>query len=162
MILVRLSYHSEYLGRQTSVTLLIPKKKIEGGYSYLVLLHPKGGDHTVISRMTSIERYLEEGDLMVAMPDGGTGDYLNDPYLPYEDIMGEELNKKLEHFFCVSKDPNRRYIGGLGEGAKAAEEIYREHMEDYAGFISVLPEGGTWRDYDLALEKKMRQLVYGG
>ncbi len=161
MIHTRLSYHSEHLGRQTSVTILFPEGKPENGYPYVILLHPENGDDTLISRMTSLERYGENTGFAFVMPDGGTGDYLNVPYYPYEEILGKELREKLEHFCKVSKRREDRYIGGFGSGMKAAREICKRHPGDFAGLLELPEENTTWEAYDASLRTALKKRFRG-
>ncbi|MBQ1509198.1 MAG: hypothetical protein IIZ47_07220 [Erysipelotrichaceae bacterium] len=157
MIHTRLSYHSEHLGRQTSVTILFPEEKNENGYPYVILLHPEHGDDTLIARMTSLERYGEGGGLAFVMPDGGTGAYLEAPYYPYEEILGKELREKLEHFCRVSKRSEDRCLGGFGSGMKAAREIFERHPEDYAGLLELPEKENTWEAYDASLKETLEK-----
>ena len=161
MIKARLSYHSEHLGRQTSVTILFPKEGNENGYPYVILLHPKEGDDTLISRMTSLERYGEDGPFAYVMPDGGNGEYLDFPYYPYEEILGRELREKLEHFCKFSKRAEDRYLGGFGSGMKAAEQLYERFPENYAGLLLLNKEENTWEEYDISLKEALKKLFRG-
>lgn len=70
-----LRYFSEALGMQTAANVILPDWRAEGPYHVMFLMHGLSDDHTIWSRRTSIERYVEGLPLIVVMPNGGRGFY---------------------------------------------------------------------------------------
>lgn len=121
MPLARLQYFSEALLKQTSVTLLLPDAKLEAPYVPWLLLHGLSDDDTMWARRTSLERYVEGLSVLVAMPDGGRGFYVDAAEgFAYYTALSQELPEMLARYFPIR---NEWAIGGLSMGGYGSLRI---------------------------------------
>ena len=130
-------FYSKYLAHQTNVCLLIPEcngKEPEGEFPVLYLLHGRGDDCTSYVRNSCIERYAEEHRVLVVLPSGETGFYVDGVNgKRFFSYMTKELPMVMRSWFPVSKDPGRTYITGLSMGAYGALKIGLTYPERFAG-----------------------------
>ena len=81
MALLNVCFHSEILGKQVQMNVVLPQRSIGpigmksidekvDTYPTLYLLHGMSDDYTIWERRTSIERYASERGIAVVMPDG--------------------------------------------------------------------------------------------
>jgi putative tributyrin esterase len=95
-------YFSSVLQKHTAANLILPKQDMPRPYHALLLLHGLSDDHTIWSRRTSVERYVENLPLIVVMPDGGRGFYVDaEQGYAYGSALGEELPRLLEGYFRI-------------------------------------------------------------
>ena len=83
MAVVNLDFYSYELAMNTQATVLLPERRgvpctsREGRpYPVLYLLHGHGQDHTSWLRLTRLENYLQNSDVIVVMPNGSRGCYV--------------------------------------------------------------------------------------
>ena len=69
MALLHVDFYSEVLGRSTHMDAILPGKSSSPHWKTLYLLHGMTDDHRTWQRRTSVERYAEERELAVIMPD---------------------------------------------------------------------------------------------
>ena len=114
MPVARLQYFSQALLKQTAVTLILPDAKLEAPYVPWLLLHGLSDDETIWSRRTSLERYVDGLPVVVAMPDGGRGFYVDAAEgFAYYTALSEELPTMLESYLPLRKE---WAVGGLSMG----------------------------------------------
>lgn len=84
MAVVQLDLYSYELAMNTQITLLLPERRgvphtsRQGQpYPVLYLLHGHGQDHTSWLRLTRLESYLQNTDVVVVMPNGSRGCYVD-------------------------------------------------------------------------------------
>lgn len=78
LALLQVDFYSDTLERGAQFCAVLPDKPIpESGFPTLYLLHGMSDDYTVWTRRTSIERYADERNLAVVMPDTRLGWYTN-------------------------------------------------------------------------------------
>ena len=79
MIKLEFDVHSDYLGSNKEVTVILPNphtwERDREPMKVLYLLHGLGDDHTFWSRRTNIEDFVSDRNLMVVMPDGDVSWY---------------------------------------------------------------------------------------
>ena len=75
MAFCELKYSSPALGKMIAANIILPEGDFKPPFPVFYLLHGLGDDHTVWTRRTSIERYVQNLPLMVVMPDTGRGFY---------------------------------------------------------------------------------------
>ena len=158
MIYSILNYHSEIFGRQTSNTILLPKN-YKDNHPYLIILSPKNSDHSTLMRYTNIERLFEDKDYIIVIPDVSKANYDENDIYDFELIFGEELPKKIEHFYNVSKNKNDHYILGMGIGEKGAKNIFEKY--DNFSKIYTIPENiddDIWDYYSNVLEELIKEI----
>ena len=126
-------FFSESLQMATAMTLILPDPAVKGPYFTLYQLHGLSDDHTIWTRRTSIERYVQGLPLLVVMPDGGRGWYTDaldgDAYESH--IMTDTLGF-VEKFFPVRKNRAGRAIGGLSMGGYGAVKLALKYPKTFA------------------------------
>lgn len=116
MPFARLQYFSNALAKGTSVTLLLPDAAVEPPYVPWLLLHGLSDDDKTWTRRTSLERYVEGLPVVVAMPDGGRGFYV-DADAAYYTALAEELPVMLARYLPLREG---WAVGGLSMGGYGA------------------------------------------
>lgn len=144
---IQCSFYSKTLGFTTNMNICLPQDIThsnggysvpEGGYTTLYLLHGLGDDHTIWSRKCAIDRFAATHNIAIVMPEAGRSFYTDMAYgYPYYTFISEELPKLCESFFPLTKDPSRRFIGGLSMGGYGAMKIGLSHPDQYRGIISL-------------------------
>lgn len=118
MPLARLQYFSAALGKQTAVNLILPEASADAPYVPWLLLHGLSDDETAWARRTSLERYVDGTNVLVAMPDGGRGFYIDaDEGFAFFTALAEELPTMLERYFPLRET---WAVGGLSMGGYGA------------------------------------------
>ncbi len=113
----RLQYFSKALQKQTAVDLILPEASAEPMVPWL-LLHGLSDDETMWARRTSLERYVEGLNVLVAMPDGGRGFYVDAAQgFAYFTALADELPTMLSHYFRLRDE---WAAGGLSMGGYGA------------------------------------------
>jgi putative tributyrin esterase len=134
MPFAELRYFSQALRKQTACNLILPSPELEPPYHVLFLLHGLSDDHTIWSRRTSIERYVEGLPLIVVMPDGGRGFYVDaaEGYA-FGTALGEELPAMVERYF-----PTRRpwCVAGLSMGGYGAIKLALDRPDLFRSAVS--------------------------
>ena len=153
MAFLQLNYHSQVLGMDTGVYIIMPEKSQEIGqkgmsgdvdeFPVLWLLHGRSNDETMWLRKTSIERYVGSLGMMVVMPSVGYSRYQNMKYGPrYYDFMTEELPAFLKKMFPkMSMEREKNYLAGLSMGGGGSMHIGLRNTDKY-GTICMLSTGG--------------------
>ena len=72
MALCEMHFWSPSLQKQAAAMMIVPEGK-PGPWPVLYLLHGLSDDHSMWTRRTSLERYVEQMPLLVVMPDGAIG-----------------------------------------------------------------------------------------
>lgn len=132
-----LRYFSPALQKQTSAVVILPDPLAPKPWSTLYLLHGLSDDHTIWSRRTSIERYVEGTPLVVVMPDGGRGFYCDacEGYA-YGTAIGSELPTFVESIFPVRKERKGRALAGLSMGGYGAFRLALGNPEQFCAASS--------------------------
>lgn len=116
-----LRFFSPALQKQTSAIILLPEPQAPKPWSTLYLLHGLSDDHTIWTRRTSIERYVEGLPLVVVMPDGGRSFYCDAHQgFAYGTAIGSELPRVTESYFPVRREREGRSVAGLSMGGYGA------------------------------------------
>ena len=118
MPLARLQYFSDALGKQTAVNLILPEASADAPFTPWLLLHGLSDDETAWARRTSLERYVEGTNVLVAMPDGGRGFYVDAPEgFAFFTALADELPSMLARYFPLRDE---WAVGGLSMGGYGA------------------------------------------
>ncbi len=138
MAFATIQYFSRSLQKASSVNVVFPDNPdIPRPWSTFYLLHGLSDDHTIWTRRTSIERYVEGLPLVVVMPDGGRGWYTNAQVgYAYEDDLLQDVRGLIERTFPVRAERGGRAIGGLSMGGFGAVKNALKHPELFASVTS--------------------------
>lgn len=130
-----LRYFSNVLGMQTAANVILPSLEQPKPYAVMFLLHGLSDDHTMWSRRTSIERYVENLPLMVVMPNGGRGFYTDaDQGFAYGKAIGEELPQVVRNYFPVTD--HGWAITGLSMGGYGAFRLALRYSDLFRSAVS--------------------------
>ena len=165
MAFCTLQFDGASIGKKSSMNLIIPETK--GSWPVLVLLHGLSDDHTIWSRRTAIERYVEGTGLLVAMPDGHRSWYVNDPRpggMAYEDHIIKDVLGFIDRTFPTVGTRDGRAIAGLSMGGYGATMLALKHPNRFSvacGHSSAVglvharqTSDPRWKDLLLALPKE--------
>ena len=152
MAVVNLDFYSYELAMNTQATVLLPERRgvpytsREGRpYPVLYLLHGHGQDHTSWLRLTRLENYLQNSDVIVVMPNGGRGCYVDGVHSHrYGTYLTEELPCILKNWFHISDQREETMIAGMSMGGYGALRAALSHPEQYGtvvGLSSVIRMG---------------------
>ena len=110
MAIVNLDLYSYELAMNTQVAVLLPERRgvphaSRAGRPYPVvyLLHGHGQDHTSWLRLSRLESYLQNTDVIVVMPNGSRGCYVDGTATHrYGTYLTDELPVALSNWFHLS------------------------------------------------------------
>lgn len=135
MAWITMSFDSEALHMPVMLDVLIPQG--HGNYKSLYLLHGAGGDHSSWITKTRIADYVDNTDIAVIMPSGNNKCYVNNVNgKDYFTFVTEELVKKCETWFSLSKEKEDRFIAGMSMGAYGAVNAALECPDKYGAVFS--------------------------
>lgn len=98
----------------------------------LYLLHGCPHNHSVWQRYTALERYAEELNLAIIMPEANRSFYTDMKYgVDYFSYISRELPDLCERMFGISSDPAHRYISGLSMGGYGCLKISLSNPSAY-------------------------------
>lgn len=141
-MLLQAQIFSHALKGETCLNILLPQELTSRTYPVLYLLHGMYGGPSNWLRYTSLERYVEDRQLVVVLPEGKNSFYLDSPAGPlYETYITEELPSLVQRLLPVSDDPADRFIAGLsmgGYGAVRAALLYPENYNRVGCLSGVL------------------------
>jgi S-formylglutathione hydrolase FrmB len=129
-----LRYFSPALGMQTAANVILPEgKDHKGPYPVFYLLHGLSDDHTMWQRRTSIERYVQDLPLIVVMPNGGRGFYVDAREgFAFGRAISEDLVGLIDRTFPTRAERGGRAIGGLSMGGYGAVRLALGHPDLFA------------------------------
>ncbi len=142
MAFIKCELHSKFMALQTTVNIIIPEKlrekKTAEKYPVLYLLHGLTDDQNAWSRNTSIERYVEDKEVIVVMPWGGHSFYTNMKYgQKVYSYITEELPRFCEQMFPVSGRSEDKFVAGLSMGGYGAFKLALSKPGSYAAAASL-------------------------
>lgn len=114
---MHLRYESTPLGKNAEAYVIL-REASRGPFQVMFLLHGLYGDASDWVRKSNIERYVAGTDVMVVMPDGGRGYYLNAVQgFAYGTAIGSELPAIVDGYFLTQP---KYWITGLSMGGYGA------------------------------------------
>ncbi|MBT3279233.1 MAG: esterase family protein [Phycisphaerales bacterium] len=129
-----MQFYSKQLQTMCSMNVITPRTG-DGPFPVLYLLHGLSDNHTAWSRYTTLEMQLAEMPMIVVMPDGGRGWYLDDPRpggLAWEQYMIEDVVCFVDTTFRTIRSREGRAIAGLSMGGHGALGLAMKHPEIYS------------------------------
>ena len=151
MALIQLSFKSKALLLQTSVNIILPMgtNRVDftpaqdftyehKKYPVLYLLHGASDDHSSWLRLSSIERYAEEKELVIVMPNADMSAY-NDMVhgQRYWTYINEELPQFLQAAFPISDKREDTFAAGLSMGGYGAFKLALRNPDRFAAAASL-------------------------
>ncbi len=154
MAFATIHYHSQSLRKASTLNIIFPDAPgVPRPWSVFYLLHGLSDDHSIWTRRTSIERYVDGLPLVVVMPDGDRGWYTNATIGPaYEDDLLKDVIGLVDRTFPVKAERSGRAIGGLSMGGYGAVKLGLKHPEMFASVNSHSGAVGAQRDTRLINE----------
>ncbi|MGH7143855.1 MAG: alpha/beta hydrolase [Planctomycetota bacterium] len=133
MAFATVQFTARRLGKAAAFNIVWPDDPaLPGPYPVLYLLHGYSDDHTIWSRRTSIERYVEGKGLIVVMPDTQLGWYTNAVHgLPFEDHIMQDVIGFVDRSFPTIARREGRCIGGLSMGGYGAMKLGLKHPDKF-------------------------------
>ncbi len=136
MATCELHYFSAGLQKQTAANLILPENG-SAPFPVLYLLHGLSDDHTIWTRRTSIERYVEGLPLIIVMPDGGRGFYTDAAEgFAYETALIRDLISFVDRTFRTRAERAGRCIGGLSMGGYGALKLGLKYPDLFCSAVS--------------------------
>jgi len=126
------------MGKMTSATVIFPEGK-PGPFPVMYLLHGLTDDHSAWVRRTSLERYVSGLPLIVVMPNGERGFYVDAKSRPAHAIdsyIPGQLNGFVESTFQTVRGRRGRVIAGLSMGGYGAVAIALKHPDMFCAAAS--------------------------
>ena len=107
-------------------------------YQVLWLLHGISADESDWQRFSSIERYAQEKNIAVVMPDGYNSHYVDNPWGGnYYSYLIKELPEMLRSLLPLSAKRENNFIAGLSMGGGGAFKAALLNPEKYAAAASL-------------------------
>ena len=175
-----LTFHSQALGRETAVRVLLPKgfdkdKHLGDPLPVLWLLHGCCDDYKSWADRGGAEKLTEGLDLVVVMPDGGKGGWYSDWYNggrngppAWETYHLTELRYWLEANLPVRTDRGGRAIAGLSMGGFGALVYAARHPDlfsvaaAYSGAVDTnISAISSFTDYSAAMDGAPAGAIWG-
>lgn len=136
MGLMHFSFLPQSLGFHTNVNIILPydSSKERKPYPVLYLLHGGAGNAQDWIRYTSIERYAEENEIAVVMPEVGGSCFYGDMVHGYKyyTYLTEELPMVLNCFLPISDKREDRFVAGFSMGGYGAFKWAFDHPEYFS------------------------------
>ncbi|MBS6196683.1 MAG: esterase family protein [Clostridiales bacterium] len=138
MAVINMNFLSKELKMNTVVNMIVPDSEHIGEKplserKVLWLLHGLSDNATSWLRLSNIERYVREADLVVVMPSGDRSMYCDNVngqnYFTY---IAKELPEYLHLMFQLSRKKEDNFIAGLSMGGMGAMKIALTYPENYA------------------------------
>lgn len=138
MALFKINYYSTILGHDTDINVIVPDEKHiqdftpkEQFYDVIYLLHGMGDDSSGWVRYSNVERYANEFNFMIVMPNGEHSFYTNAIHeKQWGDYFSKELPYHLKKWFPISEN---QYISGLSMGGYGAFKLGFEDLTRFKG-----------------------------
>jgi len=140
MALLDIRFRSETLDLSLGMNVIFPKhpEAWKEPPAMLYLLHGLSDDHTIWSRRTSIERYAQDYNLTIVMPDAYKSFYCDMMHgSGYWNFFTEELPSLVHRWFNVSREREKTFVAGLSMGGYGAMMLALAHPDRYAAAASL-------------------------
>jgi putative tributyrin esterase len=142
MILNDVNFFSEVLGLNSRMIVMLPQPGAgatgQPRHRVLYLLHGHSDDCTAWQRWTSIERYVEELNLAVIMPDAHLSFYTDMAHGGrYWTFISQELPALAQRIFPLSTDRADTFVAGLSMGGYGAFKLALAYPERFAAAASL-------------------------
>jgi S-formylglutathione hydrolase FrmB len=144
MAIVNLDLYSYELAMNTQVSLILPERRgvphtpHDEPYPVLYLLHGHGQDHTSWLRLSRIEFYLQNSDVIVVMPNANRSSYVDGVNTHrYGSYLMDELPHTIKNWFNISTSREHTYIAGMSMGGYGSLHAALSRPEQYGAVCSM-------------------------
>lgn len=141
MALMHCNFFSDTLGMASSVDIIVPQFPADSDprpVDLLWLLHGLSDDHTIWQRRTAIERYADNYDLAVIMPNVHRSFYTDmDKGYKYWTFISEELPALIQQFIKQPTTESREFVAGLSMGGYGAFKLALRQPERFSAAASL-------------------------
>ncbi len=138
MVLMNLSYRTNYLHTYFKTTVVIPDTG-KGDYTAVWLLHGYTGDDTAWIRHVNIEQLAREHDWAIIMPEARNAFYSDSAFIPYYSYFIDEFIPKMQNLLPISKDVNKNFIVGSSMGGYGALKIAFKNADKFSKVAALSP-----------------------
>jgi putative tributyrin esterase len=140
MILSQLNLFSDVLATRCTVNVLLPQRELrepsrrcDPPFRVLYLLHGYSDDGSAWQRWTSIERYVEDLNMVAVMPAAGNSGYSDMAHGGrFFTYLTEELPALLHMYLPLSTQRSDTFIAGLSMGGYGAFKLALSRPDLYA------------------------------
>ncbi|PMD70758.1 alpha/beta hydrolase [Companilactobacillus nuruki] len=122
MVLMKLSYRTNYLHTYFKTTVVLPDTGRDD-YSVVWLLHGYTGDDTAWGRHVNIEQIARKYDVAIIMPEARNSFYSDSNFIPYYSYFIDEFIPKMQNLLPISTQRSKNYIVGSSMGGYGALKI---------------------------------------
>lgn len=145
MAFLQANVFSNVLNMDVGVNILLPQstsrrpRPQKDDVPVLYLLHGMGGNQTVWSRRSSIERYVREQEIAVVMPSTELGFYTDTRYgMAYWRFVADELPEIIHELFPqITTKREKTFAAGLSMGGYGAVKLGLKRPERFAAVASL-------------------------
>ncbi len=167
MALLDIKIFSQSLGKQVALSVIMPQiRNKDEKLKVLWLLHGYSDNHTSWIRQTSIERYVNEKNLCVVMPDVDLSYYADMVYgNKYFTYLTKELPEVMCDMFSLSTKRTDNYVAGLSMGGYGALKVALNYPDKYVkcASLSGVPDmKAAFENNDRDIDRKfLCKMLYG-
>ena len=165
MAFMQCRLHSAALGKAVEVNVVYPMTAGKP-CKVVYLLHGLSDDASIWFRRTSIERYADQRNIAVVMPDGGRGFYTDAVQgANYWSYVAEELPKQMQEIFRLPAERENTFAAGLSMGGYGALKLALRCPEKFAaaGALSAVTDVKyRFRAADSASWRPELRRIFGG
>lgn len=143
MAFLQVDYKSRQMGRKVHFNVFLPADTDPAGaagapWRTLYLLHGIFGNSSSWVTSSCIQRYAEDRNLCVIMPDGENGFYLDHPdYMNnFSSWIGQELVEATRLMFPLSSRREDTFLGGFSMGGYGALRTGLKFADTFGGIIA--------------------------
>lgn len=147
MAFIQCSFYSKVLERTTALNVILPEPECvgriarvdsDGKMPVLYLLHGYFDDYSSWIRKSAIERYAQDKQIAVVMPDAGKSFYTDMAYGDnYFEFIANEVREIATSWFPLSTQSAHNYIAGISMGGYGAMKIAFTYPERYRAVVSL-------------------------
>lgn len=144
MAIVNLDLYSYELAMNTQAALILPERRgvphaaRQEPYPVLYLLHGHGQDYTSWLRLTRLEFYLQNSDVIVVMPNTNRGCYVDGVNTHrYGSYLTDELPRALHNWFHITTQREQTFIAGMSMGGYGSLRAALSHPEQYGAVCAM-------------------------
>ena len=151
MALLHLDFYSDVLGRGAHMDAILPEKSSSPRWKTLYLLHDTTGDGSSWQRFTSVERYAQERELAVILPDGDLRWDADTPWGESDcEFISQELIQLTRRMFPrLSHERADTFVAGCDLGGCDALRCALKHPETFSKAASLSGAAGPGAENEL-------------